>query len=76
MAGLQSGKGLIGEDGILRELMRHLVQSSLEGELRHHLKGKASKGGANRRNGHTSKTHPNPCWADTDPPTHRTERRL
>jgi transposase-like protein len=56
LAGLQSGKGLIGEDGILRELMRHLVQSSLEGELKHHLKESKSKGGPNRRNGHTSKT--------------------
>jgi len=56
LAGLQSGKGLIGEDGILRELMRHLVQSSLEGELNHHLKESKSKGDSNRRNGHTSKT--------------------
>ncbi|MEZ4952957.1 MAG: hypothetical protein R2825_05220 [Saprospiraceae bacterium] len=44
--GLQSGKGLIGEDGILRELMRmrHLYKSLLEGELQHHLKESKSAG--------------------------------
>lgn len=56
IAGLQSGQGLVGENGLLKELMSHLVQSSLEGELNYHLEQSKSQGEKNRRNGYTSKT--------------------
>ena len=55
IAGLQSGQGLVGENGLLKELMSHLVQSSLEGELTYHLEQSKAQGEENRRNGHTSK---------------------
>lgn len=54
--GLQSGQGLVGENGLLKELMSHLVQSSLEGELAYHLSQSKERGESNRRNGYTSKT--------------------
>lgn len=56
IAGLKQGQGLVGKNGILQELLSHLVQSSLEGELSHHLQEDKAQGVKNRRNGHTSKT--------------------
>ena len=55
LSGLQSGRGLVGEEGILRSLMGHLVQSALEGELDYHLQRSKEQGDDNRRNGHTTK---------------------
>lgn len=56
LEGLQSGENLVGSEGILRELMSHLVQSSLEGELNYHLQESKLRGENNRRNGYTKKT--------------------
>jgi len=52
---LKSGKGLIGSEGILKGLIKHLVESALEGELDHHLKESKKSGIPTRRNGNTSK---------------------
>jgi transposase-like protein len=55
LSGLMSGKSLIGEGGILKGLIKHLVESALDGEMDAHLlQGKSEQTG-NRRNGHTSK---------------------
>ena len=56
ISGLQSGQGLVGSDGLLKELMSHLVESSLEGELNYHLSQSKERGENNRRNGYTKKT--------------------
>lgn len=56
MAGIKEGKNLIGENGLLKELMSHLVQSSLEGEMDAFLEDQRQEGHTNRRNGHTKKT--------------------
>lgn len=55
ISGLQSGQGLVGSEGLLKELMSHLVESSLEGELAYHLSQSKERGEANRRNGYTKK---------------------
>ena len=33
IAGLQSGQPLFGEGGVLKRLVKHLIEASLEGEL-------------------------------------------
>lgn len=55
LAGLQRGQGLVGEEGILKDLIKHLVESSLQGELDAHLLQDRQSGQANRRNGSTKK---------------------
>lgn len=54
LQGLIGGKGLVGSDGILKGLIKHLVESALDGEMDAHLSSDAG-GAGNRRNGHTSK---------------------
>ena len=55
IAGLQSGAGLVGEQGVLTHLIQRLVNAALNGEMNSHLKEERSEGRKNRRNGHTSK---------------------
>lgn len=50
---LRSGKGLIGPEGALTGLIKHLLETGLDEEMRIHLDEGEAK---NRRNGHTSKT--------------------
>ena len=56
VAGLSSGKKMSGSDGVLAPLLKHLLESVLEGELDHHLADGRAKGQKNRKNGKTSKT--------------------
>jgi len=51
LSGLQSGKGLVGAEGILKGLIQHLVESALEGEMSAHLASEKDTGISNRRNG-------------------------
>lgn len=55
MKGLLNGQSLIGDGGILKGLIKHLVESALDGEMDAHLWEEKAQGGSNRRNGHTSK---------------------
>jgi transposase-like protein len=50
---LKSGKGLLGEDGILTPLIKQLTEAALQSEMEQHLSKKTNP---NRRNGHGSKT--------------------
>jgi len=52
---LREGKELIGNDGILKELIQRIVGAALEGELTHHLAKEKESGNQNRRNGLVSK---------------------
>lgn len=52
--GLQSGKGLTGDQGVLTPLIKEIIEASLEGELDHHLSQKEPDD-RNRRNGRTQK---------------------
>ena len=56
LEGIKKGQNLVGENGLLKELMSHLVQSSLEGEMNAFLDEQRQDGQTNRRNGHTKKT--------------------
>lgn len=51
LAGLRSGKGLVGNEGILKDLIQHLVESALDGEMTAHLSAEKQQGHSNRRNG-------------------------
>ena len=51
ISGLQSGRPLFGEGGILQELVKHLVEASIEGELDHHLEEQKASEILNKRNG-------------------------
>lgn len=55
LKGLQEGQGLVGENGLLKDLIKHLVESSLQGELDAHLEKERQAGHSNRRNGSTKK---------------------
>lgn len=55
LAGIKAGQNLVGENGLLKELMSHLVQSSLEGEMEVFMEQQREEGQSNRRNGHTKK---------------------
>lgn len=55
IAGLQSGGALFGSEGVLRSLVKHLVEASLEGELDAHLSDQRSADIANKRNGKSRK---------------------
>lgn len=50
---IQSGKPLLGEEGILTPLIKNLTEAALEGELDSHLAREVT---ANRRNGKSKKT--------------------
>lgn len=53
--GLYAGKPMNGEKGILAPLLKHFLESALEGELEAHLQDEKASGRSNRRNGKTSK---------------------
>jgi putative transposase len=55
LAGLYAGQSLNGEKGVFGPLIKHLLESALEGELKHHLEAEQQEGRSNRRNGKTSK---------------------
>jgi putative transposase len=51
IAGLQSGQPLFGEGGVLKRLVKHLIEASLEGELDAHLRAQRAAEIPNKRNG-------------------------
>ena len=51
LSGLRSGKGLVGSEGILKDLIQHLVESALDGEMTAHLAEEKKQARSNRRNG-------------------------
>jgi transposase-like protein len=53
--GMYAGKPLNGEKGIFAPLLKHFLESALEGELEAHLQEEKASGVANRRNGKTTK---------------------
>jgi putative transposase len=53
IAGLRSGKDLVGNEGVLMPLIKQLAEAAITAELEHHL-AKGDK--PNRKNGKTSKT--------------------
>ncbi len=53
--GMYAGKPLNGEKGIFAPLLKHFLESALEGELEAHLQEEKAIGAANRRNGKTTK---------------------
>ena len=53
--GMYAGKPLNGEKGIFATLLKHFLESALEGELEAHLQEEKASGLSNRRNGKTSK---------------------
>ena len=53
--GMYAGKPLNGEKGIFAPLLKHFLESALEGELEAHLQEEKEAGNANRRNGKASK---------------------
>ena len=54
--GLAEGKKFGGADGVFGPMIKHLLESMLEGELTNHLEESKASGVANRRNGKTKKT--------------------
>lgn len=56
MEGLYAGKKMGGTDGVFAPMLKHLLESMLEGELEHHLQESKASGEVNRRNGKTKKT--------------------
>jgi transposase-like protein len=52
--GLYDGKSLTGQDGLFAPLLKHFLESALEGEMNNHLT-QSRQQEANRRNGKTSK---------------------
>ncbi|CDT22540.1 IS256 family transposase [Sphingobacterium sp. IITKGP-BTPF85] len=56
MQGLYNGKSLSPNDGVLAPLMKHLLESMMDGELESHLQEDKASGNSNRRNGKTKKT--------------------
>ena len=54
--GLSEGKKWGGADGVFGPMLKHLLESMLEGELNSHLAENKSAGVSNRRNGRTKKT--------------------
>ena len=55
MQGLYEGKSLSSNDGVLAPLMKHLLESMMDGELENHLNEEKASGNSNRRNGKTKK---------------------
>jgi len=56
MEGLYAGKKAGGTDGVFAPLMKHLLESMLDGELNNHLEEDKASGQPNRRNGKSKKT--------------------
>nr|WP_293883571.1 hypothetical protein [Sphingobacterium sp. UBA1498] len=56
MRGLYAGKKMGGTDGVFAPMLKHLLESMLEGELDHHLQESKASGEVNRKNGKTRKT--------------------
>ncbi len=56
MKGLYDGKKMGGTDGVFAPMLKHLLESMLEGELDHHLQENRASGEINRKNGKTKKT--------------------
>lgn len=56
MEGLYAGKKAGGTDGVFAPLMKHLLESMLDGELENHLEEERASGQSNRRNGKSKKT--------------------
>ena len=54
--GLYAGKPLLGEGGLLTQLLKDLTQVALQGEMDHHLQDNSLEEGNNRRNGLGCKT--------------------
>ncbi len=76
IAGLQSGRPLFGEGGILQELAKHLVEASIEGELDHHLEEQKAAYIANRRNGKGRKKKVRSSVGDIEIQTSRERRAI
>jgi len=55
MKGLYQGKKMGGTDGIFAPMLKHLLESMLEGELDNHLQESKATDDPNRRNGRTKK---------------------
>ena len=53
--GLYEGKKMGGTDGLFAPMLKHLLESMLEGELDHHLKENKASGEINRKNGKAKK---------------------
>ena len=53
--GLYSGKPLIGKGGIMSDLLKSLLELSLQGEMDSYLEDNTLEDGSNRRNGLSSK---------------------
>jgi putative transposase len=53
--GMYSGKPFNGEKGIFAPLMKHFLESALQGEMDFHLKEEKARGEENRRNGRSVK---------------------
>ncbi|KAA6441858.1 IS256 family transposase [Dyadobacter flavalbus] len=56
MQGLYDGKKMGGTDGVFAPMLKHLLESMLEGELNNHLQESKASGESNRKNGKTKKT--------------------
>jgi putative transposase len=56
MEGLYQGKRMGGTDGVFAPMLKHLLESMLEGELDNHLEESKSLGENNRKNGKARKT--------------------
>ncbi|GAB3283527.1 IS256 family transposase [Larkinella harenae] len=53
--GLYAGKSLMGENGVFAPLLKHFLETALQGEMDLHLQEGQATGLANRRNGKSSK---------------------
>jgi putative transposase len=53
--GLYQGKKMGGTDGVFAPMLKHLLESMLEGELDNHLQESKATDDPNRRNGRTKK---------------------
>ena len=56
MADIYQGKKMGGPDGVFGPLLKHFLETMLEGELENHLEEEKAKGIPNRRNGKATKT--------------------
>lgn len=56
MEGLYQGKKMGGTDGVFAPMLKHLLESMMDGELDNHLAESKSSGENNRRDGKTRKT--------------------
>ena len=55
IAVLQSGRGLVGTEGVLTGLVQRIVNAALSGEMSAHLREEKQIGAVNRRNGKLTK---------------------